>query len=230
MAAVDLFFSEPDAVSEAGFARAVACLDDAERARAARFRFERDRRLYVVAHALLRRALAERLGIQVTALGFTYNAHGRPELDETLHPGTELRFSLAHAHGMAVCALTHRHDIGVDVEPIDRELPWSVAERCFASSELEDLRCQPDAARPERFFTYWTLKEAYVKARGIGLSLPVERAAFGISTHGIDFRPDPKLEPVPSAWRFEAFRIGATHRVALAVRADTPVRVILRGS
>src|SRR5262245_21719068 len=146
MPEVAIFYAEPDVWDDAALARGMAILSLSEQERARRFRFERDRRLYVVAHSMLRRALGEHLNVAPVALGFQHNAYGGPELD----PRERTRFSLAHSHGMAVCALTLDHDVGIDVEPLDRNLPMEVAHRCFAPAELADLHAQPEPARPER--------------------------------------------------------------------------------
>lgn len=220
MSELDVYFSDPDTCSDAYLAAAYAVLSAPERERAARFRFERDRRLYVVTHAMLRRALAERLQEDPSRLEFDHNAYGRPELASP--HARRIRFSLSHSHGMAVCALTPERDIGVDVEPLGRELPLAVAERYFAPFELEDVLGLPTEEQAARFFAYWTLKEAYVKARGIGLSLPVARIAFVLSDTHVEFTPDAQVEPEPKDWTFHSFRIGSTHQAALALRGSQP--------
>lgn len=222
MLAVDVFYADPGNADDSALAEALTILCESERERAARFRFERDRRLYLVAHALLRRALGEHLCVTPSAVTFQHNAHGRPELHVDVHSGAGLHFSLAHAHGMAVCALTTRCEVGVDVEPLERVVPMEVAKRFFAPSELEDLLEQPEARRGERFFTYWTLKEAYVKARGVGLGLPVADAVFTLSERGIEFRPDPSLDQHPETWQFQSFQLGERHRAGLAVQSSLP--------
>ena len=226
MSTGDVYYADPGNSDDEALDEARALLCESERERAARFRFERDRRLYLVAHALLRRALGERLRLTPSAVAFQHNAHGRPELDAGVHAGSGLRFSLAHAHGMAVCALATACDVGVDVEPIERNVPMEVAKRFFAPSELDDLLGQPEGGRGDRFFTYWTLKEAYVKARGIGLSLPVAKAVFRVGEH-VEFEPHASLEPNPEAWQFQSFQLGSSHRVALAVQSVLPLELTL---
>jgi 4'-phosphopantetheinyl transferase len=220
---LDVYFSNPATWSDGDIADARSVLSPDERARAARFRFERDHRLYVAAHSMLRRALAERLSVAPLALEFDHNAYGRPELGGA--HARALRFSLSHSHGMALCAITRERDIGVDVEPIERELPLGVAERCFAPFELADVLGLSAGERGARFFTYWTLKEAYVKARGVGLSLPVARIAFVVSEGSVEFRPDAEIEPSASDWCFRSFRVADTHQAALALRGSAPFSV-----
>lgn len=220
LADVDLYFSEPQTWSDAELADAHAVLSESERSRAARFRFERDRRLYLVAHAMLRRALGDHLSLDPSSIEFEHGTHGRPELARPLPRA--LRFSLSHSHGMAACALTLERDVGLDVEPLARELPLGVAERCFAPFELEDVLRLPFAQRAARFFTYWTLKEAYVKARGMGLSLPLQRVAFVLSEESVEFRPDSAIESDARDWAFKSFRIAPSHQAALALRGSAP--------
>lgn len=220
MAAVHVYFADPERWQ--GDDRV---LSDAERERAGRFRFEHDRRLYVVAHAMLRQAIAEHAAVAPESLRFVYDSRGKPDLE----PRGPLRFSLAHARGMAVCAVAQEHDVGIDVEPLGRRLPEGVAERCFSPEELRDLQSLPDAQRAERFFVHWTLKEAYAKGRGLGLALPFEKIAFRPSAGEVVFQPEASVDPEPSAWRFESFRIAA-HQVAIALRAPSAPRVTLHAA
>lgn len=214
-AAVAIHYAEPDAWDDAAFEVAERSFSALEHQRAAAFRFERDRRLYIAAHGMVRAVLAERVGVGRAELAFQHSVHGRPELDHD----AGLRFSLSHAQGMAVCAVTTAHDVGVDVEPLDRPVRMAIAERWFAAAELEDLCGCSEHDRAERFYTYWTLKEAYVKARGIGLGLGMQKVAFELEPQGIRFRPAADVEAAPDAWHFRCFRLGTRHQAALAIRA-----------
>lgn len=141
-----------------------------ERARAARFYFERDRRRFIVGRGSLRTILGRYLGLQPEQLRFCYSAHGKPYLD------LALRFNLAHSHGLALYAITSGREVGVDVEyvhPItglDR-----LVERFFSARERTALRALPASQKQEAFFNCWTRKEAYVKAIGDGLACPLDQ-------------------------------------------------------
>jgi 4'-phosphopantetheinyl transferase len=149
-------------------------LSEDERARAARFHFDRDRRRFCMARVGLRRILGAYLGVAPEAVRFGYSSHGKPHLDPAIH-GEALRFNLSHSGELALVALAYRREVGVDVEVI-RPLPdrEAIAERFFSPGEVRQLRALPDEQREEAFFACWTRKEALIKAHGGGLSLPLD--------------------------------------------------------
>jgi 4'-phosphopantetheinyl transferase len=151
-------------------------LDENERAAAARFHQQRDRDNYVLAHGLLRAALARHTGIAATELRFGAGSHGRPELLPASGAGSgpRVRFNLSHTHGLVGCAITREADIGFDVEAISRPAPLEIVEDYFTPEEVASLQGLPPARRDGHFYTLWVLKEAYIKGRGLGLSLPLQ--------------------------------------------------------
>jgi 4'-phosphopantetheinyl transferase len=188
-------------------------LDSRERARAARFAFEEDRRAYVAAHALLRVRLSEHLGGAPQDWRFAAAAHGKPFLLDAPH---DLRFSLTHARDMVAVALCEGADIGVDVEPANRRAEsLKLAERFFAPQEATYLRSLEGDARCEAFFAIWTVKEAVVKATGLGLAGGLD--GFAISLDPLTLTPRDASEP-STEWRLAHWRPGA-HHVALAGQA-----------
>jgi 4'-phosphopantetheinyl transferase len=163
-----------DTVAEQRWPDLAAVLDADEQARAARFHFERDRRAYVAAHALLRLLLAHVTGRPAEGFRFAVTEHGKPYLAET-----QLHVSLSHCRGMVAVAVTTAGEVGVDVEALDRRADPAIAERFFAPEEVQALRAVPDeAARAEHFMRLWTLKEAFIKALGKGLAQPLDQFAF----------------------------------------------------
>lgn len=188
-------------------------LNAQEQARAARFAFAEDRHAYVVAHALLRVKLSERLGGAPQDWRFAASAHGKPYL---LDAPRDLRFSLTHARDMVAVALCEGADIGVDVEPANRRAEsLKLAERFFAPEEATYLRSLEGDARREAFFAIWTLKEAVVKATGLGLAGGLD--GFTISLDPLTLTPRDASEASPK-WRLAHWRLGA-HHVALAGQA-----------
>jgi len=154
-------------------------LADDERARAQRFRFARDRTHFIAARGLLRTILGRYLLQEPQTLSFSYNAYGKPSLAE-ISESDGLSFNLTHAHGMALYAVTRNRAVGVDVEYIQRQMEWeSVAERFFSPYEVRMLKAVPPVIRHIAFFNCWTRKEAYIKARGMGLSLELD--SFDVS-------------------------------------------------
>ncbi len=155
-------------------ARLARLLSVDERARAARFHFERDRTRFTVGRGLLRVILGRYLAVDPARLTFRYGSRGKPSLDGTLS-GYDLRFNLAHSQGMALYALAACREIGVDVECIRPVLDAEqIAERFFSAREAAAFRALPPGLRSEAFFSCWTRKEAYLKATGDGLARPLD--------------------------------------------------------
>src|SRR5690606_33310169 len=96
-----------------------------------------------------------------------------------------LVFNLSHTDGLIACAVSRGREVGVDVEWLDRRGgDIDVADRFFSRYEVQALYAQPPERRRDRFFRYWTLKESYIKARGMGLALPLDRFSFELDRGG----------------------------------------------
>jgi len=186
-----------------------------ERERMGRFRSASDREHYGVAHGLLRTTLARYLqNVPPAAIVFEVGAHGRPELEPACARG--LRFNLSHTRGMVLFAVTHTHPVGVDVESTQRPAPNPLDERDFSAVERATIDSAPDGARDARFYEHWTLKEAYLKARGVGLTVSLRSAAFQL--RGAE-RIEATLDGDDSArWHFQRLPAGDGHCAALAVQ------------
>jgi 4'-phosphopantetheinyl transferase len=217
----------PEAVARIEAYRAWMSPD--EHARMARLIFERDRRRFLMTRALVRSALSRYATIAPAEWTFTTNVHGRPEIVDRPRGVPDLRFNLSHTDGLIACAVTIGREIGVDVEHIGRRLTHDIAGRFFAPREVRDLRALPADEQSKVFFDYWTLKEAYIKARGFGLALPLADFAFTLappSLPAITF--EPALEDDPATWQFGQDWPTPHHRLGLAVRregADLPIRI-----
>ena len=212
-AALDL---EPAALESAQ-----ATLAAEERDRAARFHFARDRQRFIAARANLRAILARYLHREPAQFEFVTSPSGKPELA----PGGEaygLRFNVSHAQGLALYAITRHHPIGVDLERVRLDFAWEeIAERFFAPGELAALRSVPAALQCEAFFHGWARKEAFVKATGEGLSLPLDR--FEVSL--IPGEPARLLrtagDPLEaSRWRIQELEPAPGYVGAVAARAQ----------
>jgi len=188
-----------------------------ERIRADRFMFERHRRQYIFAHAMLRLALSQAApDVAPTDWSFGAGRYGRPFVAAPA-TSTALHFSLSHADGCVACVVSGHETVGVDVETVSRRVaPLSTALRFFAPEEVETLRGLPEPAAIERFFDYWTLKEAYLKARGFGLNLPLDAFAIQVSREAIEISFKPDIADDPHAWRFSLCSPSPSHRLAIA--------------
>jgi 4'-phosphopantetheinyl transferase len=188
-----------------------------ERVRANRFMFERHRRQYIFAHAMLRLALSQAApNVAPSDWSFSAGRYGRPFVASP-NTSTALHFSLSHADGCVACVVSGHETVGVDVETVSRRVaPLSTAQRFFAPEEVEALRELPEPAAIERFFDYWTLKEAYLKARGFGLNLPLDAFAMQVSREAIAISFRPAIVDDPEGWRFSLCSPSPSHRLAIA--------------
>ncbi len=144
-----------------------------ERARAERFYFQKDNEHFIVARGLLRTILGRYLNMEPSQVRFSYGFYGKPFLAG--EGGDAFRFNLSHSYGFALYAISRGGELGIDFEYVR---PESVDERLaerFSPREIAALRQLPANARQEAFFACWTRKEAYLKARGEGLTLPLDK-------------------------------------------------------
>jgi 4'-phosphopantetheinyl transferase len=153
-------------------AELLAILSPDEQTRAARFRFERDRIRFAAARGALRQILSRYSGRAPADLTFEYSRYGKPALAN----GSPLSFNISHSGDWAICAVMLSRRLGVDIELLRPDLASdTIAERFFSPREVATLRSLPEPEQPAAFFRCWTRKEAFVKARGEGLSLPLDR-------------------------------------------------------
>jgi 4'-phosphopantetheinyl transferase len=154
-------------------------LAEDELERAERYNFRTDRNRFVVARGLLRDILSHYLGVGAGQVRFCYGSHGKPRLAPELDGG-RLRFNMAHSDGLALIAVARDREIGIDVERVRLDpANQEIAERFFSPGEIAALHGLPAGIQLRAFFTCWTRKEAYLKARGKGLALPLDQ--FGVS-------------------------------------------------
>ena len=204
-------------------------LSQDEHDRMARFVFDRDRRAFLITRALVRTMLSRYAPVAPADWRFIANVHGRPEILDRPANAPDLRFNLSHTDGLIACAVTIGHEVGIDIEHINRQLTHDVAGRHFAPNEVTDLRKLPEEEQQRVFFDYWTLKEAYIKARGFGLALPLGDFAFKLNPpRPPEITFEPSLEDDPRTWQFMQDWPTPQHRLGLAVRregGDLPVRI-----
>jgi len=215
---VHLWYVFSDEVREAGILERFAVLmAPEERARHDRFVFEKDRHQFLVTRGVIRTLIGRYLDVDPAECAFVANEYGRPSLS---HPaGGTLAFNISHTNGMVVCALAREPEIGVDVEDASRAIGLELARRFFSADEADALEALPEDERAARFFEYWTLKEAYIKARGMGLSLPLDGFSMQLAAGrppGIRFATT--IDDAAGTWQFAQFRPTPRHHLAVAVR------------
>jgi 4'-phosphopantetheinyl transferase len=181
-----------------------ALLTPEERAQELRYHFADDRRRYLVTRVLVRTVLSRYAPIRPRDWVFSTNAYGRPFVANPPVTGGSLCFNISHTRSLIVLGVTSYRELGVDVENVrTREVSCDIATRYFAPQEVAQLAAAPAHEQQYRFFEYWTFKEAYIKARGVGLSIPLDKFHFHYPDDGVvEIAIDPTLADVPERWSF----------------------------
>jgi 4'-phosphopantetheinyl transferase len=203
--------------AEAARARVLTWLDEPERTRAARYRHDKDRAMFLAGRAMARTLVGRALDVAPGGWRSREGRHGRPEVDAE---GCDVRFNLAHSADLVVCALARGRDVGIDVEdrerpPIDRHL----VRRYCSPAEAADIEARGDDGWRDRFLTYWTLKEAYLKACGLGISVPLAELNFVVDADNASARLEflGSLASHDDRWAFRLTTVGPRHLLAIAV-------------
>ncbi|MCC7186623.1 MAG: 4'-phosphopantetheinyl transferase superfamily protein [Acidobacteria bacterium] len=209
-------------------ARWAAALPDGERARFARFKHERSAHEFLVGRLLVRQWLAALTGNRPNDWQFVEGFRGRPEI---AGPATSLRFNIAHSGGVVACILTDGREAGVDVEDLGRRLVEpDLWHRYCAPSEIADIEAQPQTDQHHRFLTYWTLKEAYLKARGLGIGVHLADIAFHVGAGDPTIHFHDSLAGTSTDWAFGMTKVREQFLVSWATpqaQADSRPMVVI---
>jgi 4'-phosphopantetheinyl transferase len=200
-----------------------------ERKRSGRFVFAKDQAQFIVTRGLVRTLLSGYGRIRPEECTFVTNRYGKPSL--VCHGSTPegLEFNVSHTNGLVAVAITIGRQVGIDVEELTRIPLDPKLHRFFAHAEAKALEALPQAEQTSQFLAYWTLKEAYLKACGTGLSVPLDSFAIHLEMNKpptIEFSPT-ALDDA-SSWQFAQFDPTPRHRIALAIRrhgTDIPIRI-----
>src|ERR1700730_16917367 len=222
---IDIWLTRPCGISSDLLCRYRELLSESERVRWRRF-VARDAQLqYIVSRALIRTTLSRYFEVPASSWRFATDGYGRPHIDapdEFRH----LQFNISHATGLVACALARVREIGIDVENIRRDLAFDdLARAVFSPIEASHFLQSAPELRREVFFSYWTLKEAYIKARGRGLSLPLNAFWLNLGDdppriHFTDRCPDD-----PHRWQLRQYAPTRDHKLALAVAQVKELKV-----
>jgi len=182
-------------------------LSKAEREQETRFYFANDRRRYLLTRALVRTVLSRYFLISPKEWAFSKNAYGRPEVVNVEANEAGVSFNISHTHGLIILAVAKRRALGVDIVNLQsREASMDVAARYFAPAEVEVLSSTARDRQHYRFFEYWSFKEAYVKARGMGLSVPLDKFSFYYPQDcTVEMKIDRELGDDAGRWQFWQF-------------------------
>lgn len=195
-----------------------------------RFHFEKHRHQYLITRALLRSVLSLYINaIPPKAWKFKKNQYNKPYIANPQLP-MALNFNLSHTEKMVVLAVTRDRDIGVDIEYLPRaNVGLDIAMRYFSETEFQELCALPPESQKRRFFDLWTLKEAYIKARGMGLAIPLDQFSYSFPQPGeIQISFSQSLQDNSGSWRLWQFIPDETHIMGLALHtADTALQYII---
>jgi 4'-phosphopantetheinyl transferase len=190
-----------------------------EREKAAQFHFDKDRHRYVSARGILRQLVGRYEQAPPNAIQFTYNTFGKPALD-----GSSLRFNASHSGGFALFAFARHGNIGVDLERIRPDFASrEIAGQFFSEAEISALRAVPRESQSAAFFACWTRKEAFIKAHGSGLSLPLHKFVVSLDEPARLLRTD--FDPAAAGqWTLHDLDAGEGFAAALAIEGK-PERI-----
>ncbi len=195
---------------------ALALLNTEERQQQQRFIPPAKRHEYLVTRVLVRSVLGEMLGMPPEALTFVRNEWGRPALaPESMQ--TPIQFNVSHTDGLVVFLVSTESEVGVDTELFSRAPKLlALAPNVFAPQELSELAALPIEDQAERAVVLWTLKESYIKARGMGLALPLDGFAFSFEAGRVSLKVEPTLQDDGGRWQFQWQRFGS-HCISTAI-------------
>jgi 4'-phosphopantetheinyl transferase len=208
-----------------------ALLNEKERVQQTRFHFADDRLRYLVTRALVRTVLSRYVPIAPADWVFSTNQYGCPQIVAASADAASLSFNISHTKGLIVLGVTRDRALGVDVEDArTREAPIDVAGRFFAPEEVQALLEMAPAGQQDRFFEYWTFKESYIKARRMGLAIPLSKFRFSFPLpDAVEFAVDPSLGDDAAGWQFWQLRPEPDYLLAVcAARSNSTPRLIVR--
>jgi 4'-phosphopantetheinyl transferase len=207
--------------------RWLAVLSDCEKQRYQRFVFEKDRIHFAAAHALLRGVLSQYANIRPEDWQFSRNTWGKPAIANV--GIADLGFNLTHTQGLVACGVAYTASIGVDSEWMARSAPLeNLARDCFAPDEQAYFLDAPQEKRRELFFRLWTLKESFVKARGQGLSIPLDSFSFQLDAKNATIRFAAAAAEDACGWNFFEYQPSPEHCLAVAVQCSGSCHVNFR--
>lgn len=203
-----------------------ALLSDDERSRMHNFHYERHRQLYLITRALVRTSLSEYADVEPAEWRFEKNNYGKPFISHpSARPGLQptLQFNISHTAGIIVCAITSGKEVGVDVEDRQRSTraAFSSLFSYFSPAEIAELEALSPDLQKHRFFEHWTLKEAYIKARGAGFAIPLHQFGFHFDGDELSvFHTHPDLKDPPQKWQFWQYPYADRYAIAIALATN----------
>jgi 4'-phosphopantetheinyl transferase len=220
---IHLYFVYPDKISDPSLLhRYKSLLSDEELTQMPRFYSPGHQHQYLLTRALIRGTLSAYYAVDPADWIFGKNDYGKPEISHPEHT-LPIRFNLSHTRGLIMCGIVRDYDIGVDVEDGQRSTRAGLERLSsyFSKKEISDLEQLPSNQQKQRFFDYWTLKESYIKARGMGLAIPLDKFSFHIKEDQLQkFTVHPDLQDDEKRWQFWRMPMTDRYRAAVAVNTN----------
>ena len=221
---IHLYFTFPGQISDQELLEQYkSLLTGDELIRMSRLYYARHRHEYLITRALIRTSLSKYFEVEPADWRFGKNGYGKPEISFPDKPWP-IRFNLSHCNGLIMCGIARDHDIGVDVEDAQRSTraAFDSLSSYFSIEEIADMSGLPPDQQKQRFFDYWTLKESYIKARGMGLAIPLSKFSFQFKAGRLDgFETHPDLKDNAANWQFWRIPMAGRYRVAVAVNSGS---------
>lgn len=224
---IHLWLCEPEKITEPLLLnRYKTWLTPEEDQKRLRYRFEKHQHQYLITRALIRSVLSHYQSILPPQdWHFELNQWGKPNIIAEQNPD-KLVFNLSHTDGLIACAITKKHQLGVDVENITREGETiKIADRYFSPREYQKLIALPVEKQNDRFFDLWTLKESYIKACGLGLAIPLDEFSFAFPSDETELKEitlftEASREDNPEHWRFWNWYFSKEHRISMGIKCE----------
>ncbi len=211
---------EATAIDEVLLAKYLTLLNKEEQQRYERLLFPKHKKQFLISRALVRTSLAQYLDEAPEDLVFTKNAYGKPRVG-TANKDLKINFNLSHTDHFSVLAVSKESEIGVDTEFLTRQVDiLKLAQRYFSESETSDIESLEASLLNERFFCLWTLKEAYIKACGMGLAIPLKDFSFHFNNKNIAISFSEERDDSPEFWSLWQFIYKDGFQIALASKDE----------
>lgn len=227
---VHIWYIRDQALSDQNLLRIYhSILSHEESAQYNRFVFEKHKHQYLVTRAALKYILSlYSPEVSSEKWEFSKNQYGKPAIISELNP-MRLEFNISHTENFITIAINKAKSIGIDTEVIQVErFNMDIVDNFFSPIEIQQLKSLAENQRPYRFYDLWTLKEAYIKACGKGLSIPLDQFSFDISDEGaITFSRHSNSNQPKAEWCFYQMDIDKNYKTSIAVEGDAPNQIAL---
>lgn len=216
---IHFFYTQVDKIkSKALLDKYNSIINKKEKEKVSRYIFEKDQQNCLVTRALVRFLLSSCTHLHPEEFKFIENKYGKPDLVPGLLD-IPVKFNLSHSGGVTACALTLDNDIGLDIENCQRQIDLNIADRFFSASEANYLNQCSQKEKQNVFYDFWTLKESYIKARGEGLSIGLDKFSFKLDKNNISINCHESLNDINDQWQFFQFSLCENFKAAISVRS-----------